>query len=364
MRAGLERADWQVVWANDLDGDKYEMYQNHFGQSDETFILKDVHKLRPRDFPKVTLATASFPCTDLSLAGARNGLSGKHSSAYWGFIRLLEKLPRRRAPELILLENVTGFLTSNKGADFRDACYALNQLGYSLDAFVIDAVHFVPQSRQRLFVVGSRGAATGVPALFQCPSRPDKLVDFMYNHPEIKWRINSIPRLPKRKTNLHQIIDKKNLEWWDEDRAVYLLGQMSPKHRAIADQMISGTKVSYGTVFRRVRNKVCRAELRVDGVAGCLRTPKGGSARQILFVAGKGSYRVRLLSAVECARLMGIGSFKMDENLSVNKALFGFGDAVCVPVVEWIGQHVLNPLLEESEENYGRSIRKPARQTA
>lgn len=87
------------------------------------------------------------------------------------------------------------------------------------------------------------------------------------------------------------------------------------------------------------------AELRFDGIAGCLRTPKGGSARQILVKAGKGKVQVRLLSARECARLMGADDFKIDTSL--NKALFGFGDAVCVPVIEWISKNCLSPLYEE-----------------
>jgi DNA (cytosine-5)-methyltransferase 1 len=86
-------------------------------------------------------------------------------------------------------------------------------------------------------------------------------------------------------------------------------------------------------------------ELRTDGIAGCLRTPRGGSGRQILFCAGKGQYRVRLLTPRECARLMGADAYRI--NVPLNQALFGFGDAVCVPAIQWIARHYLNPLLEE-----------------
>jgi len=87
------------------------------------------------------------------------------------------------------------------------------------------------------------------------------------------------------------------------------------------------------------------AELRTDGVAGYLRTPRGGSGRQILLRAGYGQVDVRLLTPRECARLMGADDFVVDVPLS--QALFGFGDAVCVPVVSWIAKHYLNPLVEE-----------------
>jgi DNA (cytosine-5)-methyltransferase 1 len=153
MRMGLERAGWRIAFANDIDEDKWQMYRDHFGDTGE-FIVDDIHKLDASQIPDVALATASFPCNDLSLAGARKGLAGEQSSAFWGFVDILTKLGHRRPP-MVLLENVTGFLTSHDGNDFRDALLALNRLGYAVDAFIIDAVRFVPQSRQRLFIVGN-----------------------------------------------------------------------------------------------------------------------------------------------------------------------------------------------------------------
>jgi DNA (cytosine-5)-methyltransferase 1 len=84
------------------------------------------------------------------------------------------------------------------------------------------------------------------------------------------------------------------------------------------------------------------AELRTDGIAGCLRTPRGGSGRQILFKAGFGKRHVRLLSARECARLQGVPE-NFEINVGLNQALFGFGDAVCVPVVRWLSRNYLQP---------------------
>jgi DNA (cytosine-5)-methyltransferase 1 len=124
MRLGLERAGWRIVFANDIDEDKHQMYRDHFGETGE-FVLGDVHKLDVREIPNMVLATASFPCNDLSLAGARRGLAGAQSSAFWGFVEVLTKMGKRRPP-MVLLENVTGFLTSHDGNDFRDALLALN----------------------------------------------------------------------------------------------------------------------------------------------------------------------------------------------------------------------------------------------
>ena len=198
MRIGLERAGWQIAFANDIDEDKWQMYRDHFGNTGE-FIVGDVHKIAASSVPAVGLATASFPCNDLSLAGARKGLAGEQSSAFWGFMEVLTKMGAKRPP-MVLLENVTGFLTSHDGNDFRDALLALNRLGYAVDAFIIDAGRFVPQSRQRLFVVGTRTASVSAvnetPKFYESDCRSPALADFILWNPEINWRIREMPRLP------------------------------------------------------------------------------------------------------------------------------------------------------------------------
>jgi DNA (cytosine-5)-methyltransferase 1 len=350
MRVGLERAGWQIVFANDIDEDKQRMYRDHFGDSSE-FVLGDVHKLGASEIPDIALATASFPCNDLSLAGARKGLAGAQSSAFWGFVEVLSKMGSRRPP-MVLLENVTGFLSSDNGNDFRDALLALNRLGYALDALIIDAGRFVPQSRQRLFVIGTKisnvSALNDTPKFYQSDCRPAALADFIMWNADINWRIRQLPPLPANETRLPNILENlspNSKMWWSQERADYLLNQMSPKHRAQAEAMINGYRISYGTVFRRVRNERSMAELRIDGIAGCLRTPRGGSGRQILFAAGKGRFAVRLLTPRECARLMGANDFII--KVPLNQALFGFGDAVCVPVIEWIARNYLNQVWEQ-----------------
>jgi DNA (cytosine-5)-methyltransferase 1 len=356
MRIGLERQAWSFAFANDIDEQKKKMYKGNFLDAEGHYQCRDIHLLSVDDIPTVSLATASFPCNDLSLAGARDGLRGKHSSAFWGFIKTLEKMGSRRPP-LVLLENVPGFLTSHKGKDFRDALLALNQLGYVVDAFLLNAMRFVPQSRSRLFVVGLRDddgsdGAGQTPAILPSEIRPKALADFIHAHSEIHWRIRTLPALPKGGKTLVDVLDDlppDASEWWSKERVEYLFDQMSLRHRKMADEMARKRKWSYGTVFRRMRNETSMAELRTDGIAGCLRTPRGGSGRQILLKAGYGKYFVRLLTPRECARLMGANGYKI--SVPLNQALFGFGDAVCVPVIEWIAKHYLNPVVDELNQN-------------
>ncbi len=125
MRLGLEKAGWRTAFANDIDPDKKQMYMDQFGDTGE-FRFGDIHDLQLPQVPTVALATASFPCNDLSLAGARHGLAGAQSSAFWGFVDILHGMMREgRQPPLVLLENVPGFLSSNDGRDFEDALFAL-----------------------------------------------------------------------------------------------------------------------------------------------------------------------------------------------------------------------------------------------
>jgi DNA (cytosine-5)-methyltransferase 1 len=69
MRMGLARRGWKIAFANDLCQDKYEMYAAHFEDVDDQFVVEDIHELNANEIPTITIATASFPCNDLSLAG-------------------------------------------------------------------------------------------------------------------------------------------------------------------------------------------------------------------------------------------------------------------------------------------------------
>lgn len=356
MRAGLEQSGWKTVFANDIDPTKRRLYLNHFMGFDQDFNLGDIHNLSADVIPSVDLATASFPCTDLSLAGRRAGLQGKHSSAFWGFVDILEGMGNRKPP-LILLENVAGFLSSNQGQDFHDALAALNNQGYSVDAFIIDASHFVPQSRVRLFIVGKQTSKAYIPKrhfVSESTIRPPKLVKYIYENPHIHWSINEkLPNLPKVNNDLQSIIElvpKTSSLWWNKTRVEYLLNQTFERHLTKISNLKEGNNYTYLTAFRRVRNGKSMAEIRFDGIAGCLRTPKGGSARQILLEVGKGEINIRLLTPLECARLMGADNYRLSG--TANEALFGFGDAVCVPVISWIADHYLNTeLLNISSAN-------------
>jgi DNA (cytosine-5)-methyltransferase 1 len=354
VRLGLEQAGWQTVFANDIDSKKFEMYAHNFPDAGDIYRLCDIGSLSGEDVPTVTLATASFPCNDTSLAGRFKGLNGKHSSTVYQLFRLLDEMGERRPP-FILLENVPSLLSSNGGDDFQVIIQSLNVLGYACNAFLVDAEQFTPQSRRRLFVLGSRFDENeylrGHSLLQPDFLRTSKLRDFIQKHPDLRWSNQTTAALPSRHLSLSDIIENIPADsplWWDDQREQYLFAQMSERHTAVANYLMTRSFYSYGTVFRRVRNGKSMAELRADGIAGCLRTPRGGSGRQILVKMGFGKFHARLLTPRECARLQGVpDSYVID--VPQNQALFGFGDAVCVPVIEWIASQMINPALETRE---------------
>lgn len=348
-RLGLEPA-FRCAFANDFDPQKARAYIAAFGP--DHFHLGDVGALRAADLPgHAALAWASFPCQDLSLAGSRAGFDGARSGAFWGFWRAMEALDAEgRAPQLLALENVCGLLTSRLGADFAALIAALRRRGYQAGALEIDAALFTPQSRPRLFVIATRGAA---PAhlMLQAPAAPfhsTALVNAVARLPAkaradwIWWRL---PVPPARNASLADLLDEDCI-WDPPDKTRRLLAMMNPLHRArVLGMKHSGRKV--GTLFRRIRiedgKRVQRAEARFDGLAGCLRTPAGGSSRQTLLVVDGADIRTRLISPREAARLMGLPD---DYPLPASQtaALQLAGDGVCVPVVRWLCDHLLAPL--------------------
>lgn len=353
VRLGLEAEGWRVTFANDIEPKKYKMYADYFGEEEQTYLIGDIHQLDATTVPSTDLATASFPCIDLSLAGNGAGLNGKHSGAFWGFIEILKQMGSRRPP-LIMVENVVGWLHSHKGEDFRQAIASLNALGYYCDAFVLDAQHFTPQSRPRMFVIGSQQRPNGEDVYHHhlarpLPLFPNSLRSAIAQNNDLLWMGLDLPTPPPLHSDLPTIVEHlpdDDPQWWIDEKRDHLVSQMSPKHLALVKQLRMQEAISFATVFKRVRAEGTRAEVRADGVAGCLRTPVGGSSKQILLQLGHGTLRARWMTAREYARLQGVpDSYPI--NVPYIQALWGFGDAVCVPAIAWIARHALNPLAEE-----------------
>ena len=355
--AGIGMSGLDTVFANDMDPAKGRAFgANH---PDIPFRLGDVWSLTPADLPGVPdLAWASSPCQDVSLAGARGGLEAGRSGAFWGFWRLIQGLADQdRAPRVIVLENVIGLLTSGPknetGRDFAAVCTAMVEAGYRVGALEMDAAHWLPQSRPRLFVVAMRDAALDGATEISAPSGPFHSPRLVAAHARLPqavrdaWAWWSLPAPPRRNLDLTALLEPDTaVDWLDDGDAVLALA--APLHRARVEAAVASGQRMVGAAYRRVRTekgaKVQRLEIRFDGLAGCLRTPAGGSSRQYVVVCDGGRARVRRLTGREAARLMGVpDDYRLPSSESATLKLMG--DAVAVPVVRALTEGLLLPAL-------------------
>lgn len=353
-RLGLGSA-WRCLFANDIDPQKCAAYRENFGA--DALAEGDVAALTLEDLPRARadLAWASFPCQDLSLAGARGGLAAARSGTFFAFWRLMEALAAdARAPHLIVIENVVGLLTSNGGRDFAGVAERMAAVGYCISAAVIDAQLFTPQSRSRLFIFGFGSNAIAPKGKARDDRTPAALlsaVDRLSPAARAQWVNLAVQPKLLRNMQLSEIIDWDANHWHAKAETKYLISLMSDGQRARLDAIVKSGARRVGAGFRRMRikngNSAQRFEARFDGLAGCLRTPAGGSSRQIVIAVDKGAVRTRLMTPREAARLMGLPEdYRLPDN--ANAALKLCGDGVCVPVAAWIGENILEPALGRS----------------
>jgi DNA (cytosine-5)-methyltransferase 1 len=359
-RAGLGPA-WTCLFANDFDHRKSDNYERFWGGS----CLKtgDVRGVKLDDIPgEADLAWASFPCQDLSLAGGGAGLKGDRSGTFWPFWRLMtELISDRRAPRIIALENVCGTLTSHGGKDFAAICSAFANADYKIGAMVVDASLFLPQSRPRLFIVGVREDCVVPSGLTQSaplsPWHPRGLCtayDIVPATARANWLWWSPPPPPPRTKVLADIVEEDPFDvgWHTPVETRRILAMMSDLNREKVEAAKNARRRLIGTLYKRTRfdgrgGKIQRAEVRFDDLAGCLRTPAGGSSRQLILIVEGDTVRTRLMSGREAARLMGLPeSYRLPENY--NEAYHLAGDGVVVPVVRHLARHIFEPIVINS----------------
>jgi DNA (cytosine-5)-methyltransferase 1 len=349
VRLGLG-ADFETVWANDNCPKKRDTYVANHG--DKAFHLADIEKVTGKDIPAADLAWASFPCQDLSLAGNMSGMgTGTRSGLFWEWIRILWELREaEKLPSVLAVENVVGFLVADDGKHISDAYFALRELGYKLGAVEINANLFVPQSRPRAFLVAVRDGVDVSGLVQSTPTAPfhtSTVVRASQRVSDPDWVWWSIPHRDVKRPSFTDICER-DAPCDPAEKTRHLQAMLSQANlRKLTAVRKLGTYFA-GTAYRRTRpdkNGVSqqRLELRFDGVAGCLRTPNGGSSRQTVIIVDESGVHSRLLTVRECARLMGApDTFKLPG--SYNDGYRAMGDGVAVPVTRLLSKSLLRPL--------------------
>ena len=333
---------FQAAWANDICSKKAAVYIENHGH--ENFQLGSITEVQGANLPAASLAWASFPCQDLSLAGLTNGIHAARSGLVWQWLRIIDEMPV--CPPVLVAENVVGLVSAAGGEHYKTLHRALVERGYKVGAMQIDAARWVPQSRPRVFLVAVK-REQAIPESLLCAgptwlhSRAVQKAAANLNH----WVWWNMPEPPACGQKLSDVLEWNApfAELASDARNVSLI---STKHRELLDELPSkGAFVAPG--YKRTRNGKQVLELRFDNVAGCLRTPGGGSSRQVIVIKKNGSLRSRLLTIREAARLMGAPeSYKLPG--SYNDGYKAMGDAVAVPVVNWLAEHLLLPLVTSS----------------
>jgi DNA (cytosine-5)-methyltransferase 1 len=366
VRVGLE-SEFETVWANDNCPKKRDTYVANHG--DRAFHLGDIENVTGTEIPLADLAWASFPCQDLSLAGNMSGMgTGTRSGLFWEWVRILWELRESgKLPSVLAVENVVGFLVADDGKHLSDAYFALRELGYKVGAVEINASVYVPQSRPRAFLIAIRDGVDVSGFVQSTPTAPfhtSAVIRASRRVSDPDWVWWSIPYENVKRLTFSDICERQAPCDPPEKtkRLNKMLSQANRKKLASVREL--GTYFA-GTAYRRTRPdehgvSQQRLEIRFDGLAGCLRTPNGGSSRQTVVIVDETGVRSRLLTVRECARLMGApDSFVLPG--SYNDAYRAMGDGVAVPVTRLLSRSLLHPLARRVRGLDSKAIMKVTR---
>lgn len=330
---------FNTVWANDNCPKKAHIFCSNLNRS--VFVNKSIENVSGSSMPRATVSWASFPCQDLSLAGKLKGLEGSRSGLIWEWFRVIKEMANR--PPILVAENVTGLISIDDGIHYVQIHKELEKLGYNVGAIILDAKHWIPQSRKRIFIIAIDNKIDINDFIDDNPSwaHPKILITVANKLKKFVWWKIKPPN--KRVTELIDIIDL-NIDF-DKKKSEDYVKLIPHKHiLQIKKCYVEGKNIFTG--YKRVRDGQQRLEVRFDGLSGCLRTAKGGSSKQFIIFVNNNKIFCRYMTPREAARLMGAPeTFVLPIN--VNDAYSAMGDAVVVPVTKYLAENLIRPIAEK-----------------
>ena len=377
---GFERAGFKVnSYFSEVDKHAVAVYKHQF--KDSTYV-GSVTDVRGADLPRIDLITFGSPCQDFSLAGKRKGMGGERSSLITEAIRLVHEC----RPRVFIWENVKGTFSSNNGADFWAIIQAFANIGgYRLEWQLLNTSWFLPQNRERIYLVGylgeARGDWGGVFPLGEArgednePSEKEIGKDIthticssyakftndspvVFDNYNYKWREDgNVGTLTSHSGNLHEgfkikeVGDYRSDEGWRPRKdgncpTLAARAREDGSGQPLLKELVPTKIIGYS---RDAKGKVTDRHLK--DTAGTIHASSGQGGNTDQFVQ---DYRIRRLTPIECERLQGFpdnhtskgiydGEVKEMSNTQRYKQC---GNAVTVDVVQAIANK-LHPMFEK-----------------
>jgi DNA (cytosine-5)-methyltransferase 1 len=299
-RIGYQNAGAKCVYTSEWDKYAQITYEANFGDKPDG----DIQKIDAKNIPDFDILLAGFPCQPFSIAGVSKNISlgrkhgfdhVKQGNLFFDIARILKE----KKPPAFMLENVKNLISHDKGNTFKVILGILNELGYKVSYKVIDAKYWVPQHRERTYIVG-----------FDKNIVPE---DFEFN----------FPRYPSKPPKLKDILDTDIIPKYTLTDNLWLyLQKYAAKHKAM------GNGFGFGIADPESNTRTLSARYYKDG-SEILIEQKGKNPRR--------------LTPRECARLMGFPeSYKIV--VSDMQAYKQFGNSIVVPVVTAVAKNVISTL--------------------
>lgn len=161
FRLGMEAAGHKCVGHCEIDKYANIAYAAIHQPEESEWFATDITAVRARDLPAADVWCFGFPCQDISVAGRQQGLSGRRSGLFYAVTELIRGLEEKDRPKLLFIENVKNLLSVNRGYDFLAILAELAEIGYDAEWQVINSADYVPQNRERVYLIGHlRGRGT------------------------------------------------------------------------------------------------------------------------------------------------------------------------------------------------------------
>lgn len=338
---GFERAGMEIAWQSEIDPACNWVLSHHWpdvanlGEIGRTGIsrgrrLWQIGKGQLLTPSSVDLLCGGFPCQDVSFAGSRGGLKSERSGLFFEFLRIAHELQ----PKWVVIENVPGLLSSNQGQDFYTILESLAQVGYADVSWrILDSLGFgVPQRRRRLFIVGCFGAGT-------------RSRQVLLESEGCEWRAPQSTEPEARVATLTA----------DGARTRSADGELTPTHARTltsSNQRIDFETETFIPTYDRMVQIIVEQSapigfhatqdpISLNGAALPLEH-RNGQYGQAVAIQARAGGRVRRLTPTECERLQGFpdGWTVPAQNDSARYKCLG--NAVTVPVAEWIGNRIMD----------------------